>query len=212
MGTIRKGILGGFSGKVGTVIGANWKGGTYMRSLPQKGKKSDSLAQRSQRTKFAITINLLQPLTSLLRVGWKLYAHNRSAINAAMAYTIANAVTGNYPDYQIDPGKVLVSRGALTPATNAMAAFSTGKIDIVWDDNSGYDSAKATDKTLIAILNFDKRTAITQSDGVERFTGVQNIAIPVEWAGDEVHTYMGFISEDGKEVANSLYLGKIKLV
>ena len=32
MGTISKGILGGFSGKVGTVIGGNWKGIDYMRS------------------------------------------------------------------------------------------------------------------------------------------------------------------------------------
>jgi len=26
MGTIKKGILGGFSGKVGTVVGSSWKG------------------------------------------------------------------------------------------------------------------------------------------------------------------------------------------
>ena len=31
MGTIKKGILGGFSGKVGTVVGASWKGISYMR-------------------------------------------------------------------------------------------------------------------------------------------------------------------------------------
>lgn len=39
MGTIKKGILGGFSGKVGTVVGGSWKGISYMRSLPQKVKK-----------------------------------------------------------------------------------------------------------------------------------------------------------------------------
>ena len=32
MGTIKKGILGGFSGVVGTVTGGNWKGIDYMRS------------------------------------------------------------------------------------------------------------------------------------------------------------------------------------
>ncbi len=32
MGTISKGILGGFSGKVGTVVGGSWKGIDYMRS------------------------------------------------------------------------------------------------------------------------------------------------------------------------------------
>jgi len=32
MGKISKGILGGFSGTVGAVIGATWKGVSYMRS------------------------------------------------------------------------------------------------------------------------------------------------------------------------------------
>lgn len=34
MGTIKQGILGGFSGKVGNVVGASWKGIDYIRSLP----------------------------------------------------------------------------------------------------------------------------------------------------------------------------------
>jgi len=34
MGKINQGILGGFSGKVGNVIGGNWKGIDYMRVKP----------------------------------------------------------------------------------------------------------------------------------------------------------------------------------
>jgi hypothetical protein len=34
MGKISKGILGGFSGTVGTVVGGKWKGIDYMRSKP----------------------------------------------------------------------------------------------------------------------------------------------------------------------------------
>ena len=33
MGTIKQGILGGFSGKVGTVVGSTWKSVHYMRAL-----------------------------------------------------------------------------------------------------------------------------------------------------------------------------------
>jgi len=56
MGHIRKGILGGFSGKVGTVVGASWKTTSYMRSLPKKGNNPRTLAQRRQRSKFALVI------------------------------------------------------------------------------------------------------------------------------------------------------------
>jgi len=75
MGTIKKGILGGFSGRVGTVVGSSWKGISYMRSLPQKVKNPRTLLQMNQRTKFAVTLNYLKPLNGLLRTGWKLYAH-----------------------------------------------------------------------------------------------------------------------------------------
>lgn len=36
MGTIKQGILGGFSGKVGTVVGSTWKSVHYMRALAGK--------------------------------------------------------------------------------------------------------------------------------------------------------------------------------
>jgi len=49
MGTIRKGVLGGFSGKVGTVVGSSWKGVSFMRSLPGKVKDPRTLLQLNHR-------------------------------------------------------------------------------------------------------------------------------------------------------------------
>ena len=211
MGTIKKGILGGFSGKVGTVVGGSWKGISYMRSLPQKVKNPRTAGQVSQRSKFSLALTLLKPMTAFLRTGWKLYSHRQSPINAAMSYTLANAITGVYPGHQIDASKVLVSRGALAPAVNGAAAVAGGNLVFSWDDNSGTSSAKATDKALIAIVNLIKAEAVTVTAGEERSTETQSIALPADWSGDEVHAYLGFISEDGKEVANSVYLGAINV-
>jgi len=63
MAHIRKGILGGFSGKVGTVIGSSWKQTMYMRSLPKSVKNPRTLAQRTQRAKFALAVALVRPVT-----------------------------------------------------------------------------------------------------------------------------------------------------
>jgi len=174
-------------------------------------KNPRTLGQRSHRSKFAFTINLLKPMTALLRTGWKLYAQNKSAFNAAISYTFANVITGDYPDYGIDPSKVLISRGPLTPAANATATVADGNIEIIWDDNSEVNTAKPTDKTLIAILNRSENGAITDSAGTERMTGIQTLALPANWSGDKVHVYLGFISEDGREVASSVYLGSITI-
>jgi len=211
MGRIRKGILGGFSGRVGTVVGGSWKGIAYMRSLPQKVKNPRTIGQKSQRTKFSLALALLQPLTAFLRTGWKLYAHKKSPFNAAMSYVLANVITGEYPDYSVDASKLLVSRGALIPAVNPTAEITGDNFVFSWEDNSGIGTAKPTDKALIAILNQTKGEAIIDTAGAKRSAGTQTVILPGDWAGDNVDVYLGFISEDGKEVANSVYLGCITI-
>jgi hypothetical protein len=209
MGTIKQGVLGGFSGKVGVVVGGSWKGISYMRGLAQNVKNPRTPAQIGQRTKFGLAIRQLKPLTALLRTGWKQYADGMSAFNAAMSYTLANAITGSYPDYRIDPSMMLISRGSLTPASSAGATVAAGNITVKWSDNSGAGSAAQTDRALIAVLNPVRGEAVSTDEGAERMTGSQTIAMPPHWAGDSVHVYLGFISEDAREVATSLYLGAI---
>ncbi|MDK2788577.1 MAG: hypothetical protein PWP07_1822, partial [Epulopiscium sp.] len=44
MARIKKGILGGVSGRLGNVIGGSWKGVDYLRSLPSGGRKDATAA------------------------------------------------------------------------------------------------------------------------------------------------------------------------
>ena len=50
MGKYEVGVLGNFDGKIGTVVGARWKGITYMR---HKGRKSTKPPTASQLDKQA---------------------------------------------------------------------------------------------------------------------------------------------------------------
>ena len=209
MGTIKQGILGGFSGKVGSVVGGSWKGISYMRSQAQNIKNPRTEAQVSQRAKFALALSFLKPLTNVVRTGFKLYAIKQTAFNAAMSYTLANAISGDFPDYEIDFASALISRGTLTSAANGLASAANGKISFTWEDNSGVGSAKATDKALIAILNPSKGEGLSDNAGAARSVGSQSIDIPSDWIGDEVQIYLGFVSADAKEVANSVYLGAV---
>ena len=59
MGTIKQGILGGFSGKVGTVVGSSWKGISYMRGRAQSVRNPRTEGQMEQRSKFAQVLELL---------------------------------------------------------------------------------------------------------------------------------------------------------
>lgn len=211
MGTIKQGILGGFSGKVGTVIGGSWKGISYMRSQAQSIKNPRTDGQLSQRSKFALALDFLKPLTDVVRTGFKLYSNKQTAFNAAMSYTLANAISGDYPDYELNFASALISRGSLTSATSGAATSANGSVTVTWGDNTGVGTAKATDKALIAVLNADKGEAVTVSAGEARSTATQTVSVPADWVGEEVQVYLGFISADAKEVANSVYLGAVSI-
>ena len=53
MGIINQGILGGFSGKVGPVVGFHWKSKYYIRARAAKVSNPRTLKQQEQRGKFA---------------------------------------------------------------------------------------------------------------------------------------------------------------
>ena len=63
MGKIKQGILGGFRGTVGTVVGSSWNGIAYMKGKPQSVRNPRSDAQVQQRTFFKEVQALVAQLT-----------------------------------------------------------------------------------------------------------------------------------------------------
>jgi len=212
MGTIKQGILGGFSGKVGTVIGGNWKGIDYMRSKASSVSNPKTEAQLDQRARFGAALAFLQPITPFIRVGFKNYAIKMTAFNSAMSYNLNNALIGAYPDYSIDYASALVSRGSLAPALNALAESTVAnKVDFTWDDNSDQVNANPTDLAMLVVLNPLKKEAAFVTNGAARTEGSQTLTVPVNYSGDVVECYIAFISLVGT-VSNSKYLGEITVV
>jgi hypothetical protein len=210
MGTIKKGILGGFSGKVGTVIGGNWKGIDYMRSKAASISNPKTEAQLDQRARFGAALKFLQPLTAFLRVGFKNYAVKMTAFNSAMSYNLNNALTGAYPDYSIDYESALVSRGSLPGALNPQIQnASPNQVEYTWQDNSLDSTASANDKVLLVVLNPARQKAITIIGGSERSSGVQTIEVPSIWSGEELQCYIAFQNANQSVLSNSVYAGPL---
>lgn len=206
MGTITRGILGGFSGKVGTVIGSNWKGTSYMRALALKIKDANTEKQRHQRAKFIIANNFLKTMTPFIRFGYKGYAKTQSEYNAAMSYIMKNAMTGSKDTLAIDYDKVLLTRGNLTTAVNPTASITGNKVMYTWTDNSGTGDAQATDRAMLLVYNKKKGEAMYDIDAAARSAGKAQLDLPAAWSGDALAVYLGFRSEDGRSVANSACL------
>lgn len=208
MGTIKQGILGGFSGKVGTVIGSSWKGISYMRGRAQNVKNPRTEGQVEQRSKFSLTLEFLKPITSYIRTGFKTYANKQTAFNAAMSYIVKNAVSGVYPNYALDYSLALVSRGNLKQPANAVASMGSGKTTITWSDNFGEGDAQSTDLAMPLAFNINKGEAVFSTTSASRADQLAELTFPADWMGDTVEIYLGFVSADGTSVATSLYLGQ----
>jgi len=209
MGTINKGILGGFSGKVGTVVGGTWKGIDYMRSKGNNRNLNPTEKQRSQQLKFALIMCFVQPMAALLEISFRNFAIKMTGINNAFAYNIKNAVTGTYPSFEIDYSLALVSRGDLPNILGPAVISGAGsQVTFSWTDNSGVGTARATDQAILVAYCPSNRHAIYTTAGGLRsgLTGELNL---LPFSGLAVQTYIGFISESGLSIATSIFTGEV---
>lgn len=67
MGKISHGIWGGFSAKVGSVVGSRWKNICYIRSLAARVSNPNTARQRCQRGKFCKAVGFLKSFLLIFR-------------------------------------------------------------------------------------------------------------------------------------------------
>lgn len=206
MAKIKLGILGGFSGKVGTVIGSSWNSISYMRALTKSYKDPETEGQMCQRGKFATTVNFLKKITPYLRIGYRERPAGQSTYSAAMSYVLSYAVDGCGDDAQVNFTRALVSRGNLTMTMDATASVADGTVTYTWTDNSGNGNAEATDVAMLLAYNKDKEEAVYNTVAGTRADGEATLTLPAAWDGDALAVYLSFYSEKGKSVSNSLCL------
>ncbi len=213
MGRFIKGVLGGFSGKVGTVIGSSWNGIDYMRSLPKASTKAPSDLQLIQRAKFGLANGFLGPVGSLINMGFRTQAVKKTGFNLAIAHFIAEALGGTYPDFVIDYTKVLFSKGPLEVVWNTVASSTLpGEITLVWHDNTGSGTAKATDKVVILIYNPAKSKFVYKlENAADRSAATDTIAVPEAFSGDTVQVWIATMTPDKATFSTSVHAGEIVL-
>ena len=113
MAMYSKGTNGAFSGKAGSIVGSNWRGVDYLKSMPKKSNKKGSELQLAQRRKFALAPLYLSPIKDILNIGFKDKQLNKTTgYNAAVKIFLNNAIVGDYPDFAIDFSQIVLSKGS----------------------------------------------------------------------------------------------------
>lgn len=211
MGKIKQGILGGFSGKVGPVIGSSWKGKAVMKAVALSYNDRNSEAQQQQRAKFALIGKLLSKINGFINFGFAKKAVGITAPNAAMRANLDEAISGTWPNYNVDYSKVAVSAGNVDLPYNATATASGTDLSVSWADNSGRGNAQADDQAMILVFNTDKNEASYTTAAATRTTRAATLTLPSAWGGDNVEVYLAMRRESTGDTSASAYLGNFTL-
>lgn len=203
MARLTNGISGAFHGKLGTVVGATWKGIPYMRSLPSKRTGAISIHEKNNRHKFALSQAWLHPLLAFLREGYKGYSPTVEGFLAAKSYLHKHAFEGEGKQVIINPAKMKVSLGNLPlPKAIAVAHKKPRELEFSWNgaDTAGHPN----DQAMLLAYNVEKRIAVFKTAGQFRSTGRDSLTgLP---AGN-FHVYVAFVAWDRSHQSDSVYLG-----
>ena len=212
MGKISQGILGGFSGKVGNVVGASWKGISYIRIMPASVANPRTEGQVNQRNTFTAVLQFLQAQLSFVKVGYKFYQNKQSAMNAAMSYILKNATTGTAPNFEVDYANALLSRGKLQSAIGSGVTATSGAANVTWTNNSTQGNARPDDLAMVLVYSPLNRESVIMLEDATRADASLEVEYPSYFVGDSLEVYLAFQAADGSSVSNSVHVGTVTAV
>ncbi|WP_316736704.1 DUF6266 family protein [Pedobacter aquatilis] len=211
MGTFKNGILGGFFGKVGPVVGLQL-GDTYvMRALPRRTKPFTAKELENQH-KFRLVQNYLSPFIDLLKVGFNNYYTKTGGFRAAVSYTRKEALKKGENGFYIDQHLVKISGGALTPAIDPLVEIAgNGEISIQWNTTT-VNRFDESDQLLLLVYNSEQKIFTHRIfNGAYRKDGQIKVTPNPRLLNMEVDIYIGFVAADRSMQSDSQYLGRFKL-
>lgn len=212
MARFLKGIHGAYSGKVGSIVGSNWRSVDYVRSVARPSKKPASERQIAQREKFVLATAFLGPLKDLLNLGYSDVQQGRSTgYNQALRDLMKFAIIGVYPDLEIDYNNVRISRGALANLfVPQWSETAPQEITMTWlksnSDLMGYND----DSVILLTYNKDKKYFNLMETAI-RNDETLTINFPSVYAGDRVVGWVFTGHREGIKTSTSQYLGELIL-
>lgn len=212
MAKMPEGINGHFIGKLGTVVGYYWKGVKVARGMPESDRtKPFSPKELAQQKKFGVMSHFLTNAGILLNMTFAKEAIGKSGYSQAFSYNIKNAIAGEYPDLSINYPAVKLSSGNLiTIKSPAAVCIEKNIIQYTWTDNSD-EEALSSDRVFTAVYQAEKNIWSTRIHAAGRNDGIFKMDLG-KFGGTVVHTWIGLMSVNGKDVCDSIYTGIVEII
>ena len=209
MGKITNGILGAFSGRVGQVIGASWKGIDYMRSLPNPSSKPRTDAQKAQTSKMSLFRGFLLGIDKMVEKYFQNFAAY-TEMNGALSYNMKFAVGGSYPNLVVDFPGLVNAKGELLSCWNPKGlSKATNTVTVSWKNRPYSNMSAAEDIISVVMYSTQKKQFhIFESVAIRSDKSV-TLALPEGETSKFLHCYLNFYSENLKISSTNEYLGEV---
>ena len=216
MGKVQMGILDGFIGKVGTVVGGYWKGKAVMRAYKKNVHDANTEAQQLIRTRFAGIGSLAGQFFMAIERGFRNIARSRQITEGDVFVRLnwghvhadtPGSVTIDYEDLVVAQGNLPQVQFGTVTATNPL------QVDVAINDDATIIGSDPADEAYIFVYNPTAKAGIL-SQPVLRVEESAEIRVPAYWNGNRVHVYgfgIGGGNDNKGRISNSRYLGSVSI-
>ena len=200
MGKIKQGILGGFRGKVGTVVGSYWNGIFYMKALPQNNRKGKSGGQKMQQGYFKELITLAMSLSNeelefIYPRKPKGMTRRNLLVKQLASYA---AVVGKSKTVDLD-SLTSLGNAPVTDLPAVSVAANRTVLQISWDGVTYYREQHPDDFPVILVANItQQRLFLVASSVAMKSSGKQSFEVELKPYGLERDEFSGFMFATGQ--------------
>ncbi|MCX2452563.1 DUF6266 family protein [Pedobacter sp. PLR] len=210
MGTFQNGLFGGFKGRIGNLVGYELNGKNVIRTIGHSNKPL-SPARKINCDRMTIVNHFLRPIKTFIKSGFRLkvVGTDRNFYNEAVSYNKKHAVSGEFPNAQLDYPKVMLSMGTLLKAEKPQIQLIGTEIEFSWEVPADLPWRNRTDRAMVLLYWPDQHQHTHCLSGSHRMDGKHRIQIAPDLANQRVEAYISFISDDATEISDSVYAGSI---
>ena len=212
MAILTQGILGPVIGKTGPVVSYLRFGQNITRSMSDNRKKRiETPKRKAQREKIKICNEFTKAFsgTGFFNKSFPAYGDTGSGYNRVTSAIMNLAIVSN-SETALVYAKVLISKGPLPSVDYASALVNEeGNILFTWTDNTGTGTAKENDTAILVAFFPGSKQAVYKFSEATRKDG--KAVLEMDSIKGAAETWIGFLSADEKNAANSTYAGSILL-
>ena len=211
MATIPNGILGNLNGRLGPITGYQRNGVTVIRIATRKKDNVNSPGRLAQREKMRLCNQFTRAFngTGFFKKTFPGHGHTGTGLSRATSALMHLAITGTYPSLSLSYPAALISKGLLPRAASAQSTRDAqNNIIFNWENNSDTGTASPDDKVVLVAYFPEFQQAVFSVGNAVRKDGTAVLNLR-EMQPYQAHTWIGYVSADEKDAADSVWCGLV---